>query len=341
VRVRARRDARQGGRDLSLAAGAEVEDLVGREVARLVVVHERRDVGEQPHRLRRRSHAVHGAAEQADAPVDAIAARITLSIRATLEAKQPTATLPLSEPISSIRRRDAELGAGGALDETLVLSQVMASTPSSPRPAQLGVVGRRADQRVGIDLPVAGVQDGAQRRLDRQPVRLRDGVRDGHELDPERPELQIAAQRDLGQADLIEDAGVAQLLADQEGGERRGVERGFQARPQPAERTDVVLVSVRQHDAQDVVGVGLDVARVRGDHLHAGRRQVAEGHAQVDHDPLPIVRRPVAVQIEIHPDLVRPAQRQEDELVSRLLLQYSVQGTEDDGSRQPSEKNRS
>jgi hypothetical protein len=284
---------------------------------------------------------VHGAAEQADAPVDGDrradhavhprdvggeAAHGHLALERADQLDQRVAT-PSSEPPSPRRNVGAVAGHG---QHALVAEA-----------AQLGVVGRRADQRVGIDLPVAGVQDGAERRLDRQPVRLRDRVRDGHELDPERPELQIAAQRDLGQADLIEDAGVAQLLADQEGGERRGVERGFQARPQPAERTDVVLVSVRQHDAQDVVGVGLDVARVRGDHLHAGRRQVAEGHAQVDHDPLPIVRRPVAVQIEIHPDLVRPAQRQEDELVSRLLLQYSVQGTEDDGSRQPSEKNRS
>jgi hypothetical protein len=54
---------------------------------------------------------------------------------------------------------------------------------------------------------------------------------------------------------------------------------------------------------------------IRQDDLDAGRRLVAEGHAQVDHDPLAIVGRAKAVQVEVHADLVRPAQRQEDEFV--------------------------
>jgi hypothetical protein len=43
------------------------------------------------------------------------------------------------------------------------------------------------------------------------------------------------------------------------------------------------------------------------DDLDAGRRLVAEGHAEVDHDPLAIVSRAKAVQVEVHADLVRPA----------------------------------
>ena len=44
--------------------------------------------------------------------------------------------------------------------------------------AQLRLVGRRADHRRRIDLPVAGVQHGAERRADDQRVRFRDRMRD-------------------------------------------------------------------------------------------------------------------------------------------------------------------
>src|SRR5690606_2425293 len=73
-----------------------------------------------------------------------------------------------------------------------------------------------------------------------------------------------------------------------------------------------------QDDAEDLLA--LQEAGVRHDHVDARRRLVAEGHADVDHDPLAVGRRPVAVQIEVHADLVRPAQRQEDELVALGLF---------------------
>ncbi len=55
-------------------------------------------------------------------------------MRATFDAKQATATLPLSEPISlfSAMRTSASEPASPSTN-TLVLSQTIASTPSSPR----------------------------------------------------------------------------------------------------------------------------------------------------------------------------------------------------------------
>ena len=43
---------------------------------------------------------------------------------------------------------------------------------------------------------------------------------------------------------------------------------------------------------------------------------IAEGDAEIDHDPLARMRRTVAVKVEVHPDLVRAAERQEDELIA-------------------------
>jgi hypothetical protein len=130
--------------------------------------------------------------------------------------------------------------------------------------------------------------------------------------------ISVSAERHDGDAGFVQQVGFAQFLAQQKGGERRGVERRFQPRPEPRDGADVILMGVGQHDAEDVVGVLLDEAGVRQDNLDAGRGLVAEGHAEIDHDPLAGVRRAEAVEIEVHADLVRPAQRQEDELVVRV-----------------------
>ena len=71
----------------------------------------------------------------------------------------------------------------------------------------------------------------------------------------------------------------------------------------------------RVHDAEDVLGDALGEFGVGQDDLDAGRRLVAEGDPQVDHDPLAGVRRTEAIEVEVHADLVRPAERQEDELI--------------------------
>ena len=63
----------------------------------------------------------------------ASAARITLSMRATLEAKQPTATLPFSPPISFVSAsRTPPSDPATPSTKTLVESHTIASTPSSP-----------------------------------------------------------------------------------------------------------------------------------------------------------------------------------------------------------------
>ena len=49
---------------------------------------------------------------------------------------------------------------------------------------------------------------------------------------------------------------------------------------------------------------------------HARRRAFAAEHYSAIHDdPLPVVRRPEAIGIEVHADLARAAQREEDKLV--------------------------
>jgi len=71
----------------------------------------------------------------------------------------------------------------------------------------------------------------------------------------------------------------------------------------------MVFVRMREHEAQQIFAPFGDEARVRHDHVDAAAAAFAEGHAEIDHQPLAAV----AVEIEIHPDLARTAERQEIE----------------------------
>ena len=172
-----------------------------------------------------------------------------------------------------------------------------------------------AQQGVGVDLPVAGVQNHPQGRADDQAIGLGDGVGQGDHLHVEGPEDHVPAEGDDVEFDLVLEVPLPQLLAQEEGGEGRRVERCPQARPEPGHGADVILVRVGQDDPENVIGMRLDPARVREDDVDAGRILPAEGHAQVRHDPAPPVWRAVAVEVEVHTDLVGPAKGQENEFV--------------------------
>ena len=75
----------------------------------------------------------------------------------------------------------------------------------------------------------------------------------------------------------------------------------------------MVLVGVGQHEAAEILGALGDEVRVRHDDFDARRVVVAEGDAEIDHQPL----AGMAVEVEVHPDLAGAAQRQEQQLVGR------------------------
>ena len=60
-----------------------------------------------------------------------------------------------------------------------------------------------------------------------------------------------------------------------------------------------------------------------------------EQHAAIDDDPLPVVRRPEAIGVEIHADLARPAQRQEDQFVAAAKCDPSMLGVAGVDQHQP------
>ncbi len=76
-------------------------------------------------------------------------------------------------------------------------------------------------------------------------------------------------------------------------------------------RAQMILVRMGQHDARQILAAFDDEFRIRHDDLDTRRRLVAEGDAEIDHQPLSVM----AVQIQVHADLARPAKRQEDQVL--------------------------
>ena len=77
----------------------------------------------------------------------------------------------------------------------------------------------------------------------------------------------------------------------------------------------MVFVRVGQEHRIDVLAD--QIGRVRADQVDAGRRRIAERHADIDDDPAPRMGRPVAIGVQVHADFAAPAEGQEYEFVCR------------------------
>ena len=148
------------------------------------------EVLQQAHRLRRADDAEHRAADQADRPVIRLR-RLAGGLHARDvggEGGDRHLARLLGDRLDQ-RLARAAFGAGLAFHEHVGRVAHHGEDALVAQLRDLGLVEILADQRIGIDLPVAGVQDQAQRRADRQAVGLGDRVRQRHQLDLERPEL--------------------------------------------------------------------------------------------------------------------------------------------------------
>ena len=190
-----RRRCGQRGARLALAAGADEQDLVARQIAGLLL----RDA----------------------ASGSRAGSRIPAPPRPCAAASGPTA--PDARPAADAAMGDAleprhiggeagrpRPGRVRVRPASSSVARIVASEPASPSTntlvrvadhgehalvadaAQRRLVGDLADQRLGIDLPVAGVQHRAERRADRQRIRLGDRMGHGDQLELERPDGELA-----------------------------------------------------------------------------------------------------------------------------------------------------
>src|SRR5689334_16111290 len=74
----------------------------------------------------------------------------------------------------------------------------------------------------------------------------------------------------------------------------------------------MVLMPVREDDPGEILLLVLDELQVGKDQVDAGIVGAGKGQPQIDHDPL----APAAIQIDVHADLARSAERDEKEFFS-------------------------
>ena len=116
---------------------------------------------------------------------------------------------------------------------------------------------------------------------------------------------------------LVEPAGLSQLVPEEFDGHRRGINRRFDQVDHVRYRTDVVFMTVRDHDRANAVGVFGQVVEVGDDHLDARHVVLREEYAGVDDDD-------VLAHLEDHhvlANLSEPAERQDLESGTSAGLQ--------------------
>ncbi len=74
----------------------------------------------------------------------------------------------------------------------------------------------------------------------------------------------------------------------------------------------MIFVGVSQNKACKLVPALHDKRRIRHDDIDPGGRVVAEGDAEIDHQPAP----GMAVEVQVHADFAGAAQRNENEILA-------------------------
>ena len=294
-------DASERGARLALAASADHQDLVARHVARFVFGQEPRHIGKIAGLARRLVHAPQRAPDQGDvAVVDARGLGDRLQPRdirgKTSDGDSPVVTADqVGQGLAQFAFR---AGAAGLQRVCRVADDREHALVADL--AQSVLIGRRADQRLGIELPIAGVQHRAGRGADHDGVRLGDRMRQRDQLEIERSDLKAAGHRHGRNTHLAGEAALDELCPQHGGGEGGCPDRALQLRPQIRDRADMVLMRVRRDDAEQLVAALHNETRVGHDDIDPRLMLLlAKGDAAIDDQPL----TPIAVNVEVHADL--------------------------------------
>ena len=281
-------DARQRRARLALAAGAERQHLVGRQIAVGVDAAEVLDAVEIAGLARDLDDALHGAADHHDLAAGG-ARRVRDRAQARHIGGEGRDRDAPGAPARSARRaswRRRFPRASGLRAPHWWNRRPARGTPSSP--SALSFASSVGGPMTGVgsifQSPVCSTVPSG--RADDQRVRFRDRMGDRDQLDVERPEREAAAERHDLDRDFRRARLARALGLEQRGGERRRVDRHLEPRPQVDERAEMILMGVGEHEADEVLALLDQKADVRQDQVDAGQMLVArERHAEIDREP--------------------------------------------------------
>ena len=234
--------------------------------------------------------------------------------RAALDAKVVISTRPVA--LATCSRSPSWTPASdpdGSSWKTLVESQTKASTPSSPIRVSVSELGGSASTGVSsiFQSPVWKMRPCGV-SISRP---LPSGIEwaSATKVTLNGPSSTLPSALDDVERDMAGQPLFLELAGDQPGGERRRVERHLEVVGEVGKRADMVLVAVGEDDPGELVLLLLDELQLGQDQVDARVIGVGEGQPEVDHQPLAAA----AVEVDVHADLARPAERAEQELFAR------------------------
>ena len=185
-----------------------------------------------------------------------------------------------------------------------------------PQLAEAGKVDDLPVDGGGVDLEVAGVDDGAHVGVDGKGHGVGDGVVDMDELDLKAAELEPVA-RTLGEnLRVVQQVVLLKLELYDARRQRRGIYGDVEVAHDVGQGADVVLVSVCDYYAFDAVFILLQVRDIGYDDINAVELLVRKPEAAVHDDNV----LPVLVHGEVLANLTETAERNDFKFCHLLLL---------------------
>ena len=315
-------DCRAG---LALAAGAEQQHLVGRQVTELLLVQQAAGILQHAAGARGFDGVAHGAAGDhhlaAARPGGADGGGYAVEVRGK-GGDGDAASGFADDPHNGFG--NLRLGWRETFAQHIGRIAHQHVDAVGADGAEAFLVHARSQNRRAVDLPVAGMQHRALLRLDEKRRGFGNGVGDGNEFAGEGANREARPQgHDLHRHFFVE-ARFLQFQRQDLRGERRAVDRAFELRPQPGHRAQMIFMRMGEDEAVQVSLVAGDETHIRQYHVDARVGFLAELHAQIDHQPLPVVGWACAITIAVHADLAGAAQGQEDEVVAVAGFLFGV-----------------
>ena len=147
-------------------------------------------------------------------------------------------------------------------------------------------------------------------------MRFRNRMRDRNEFDIEWADIDASAGRDHRHRDFWRIALGGAFGLEQRRAEFCRVDLAPQLWPEIDDRAEVVLMGVGQHQSHQVLPFLLQEGDVGHDQVNARQMLlVAEGDAEIDRQPGPLVAVAEAVDRQIHADLANAAERRKGQFV--------------------------
>ena len=141
-------------------------------------------------------------------------------------------------------------------------------------------------------------------------------MRQSYKLDIERAHFDASSKRHFRHRQFHVAAEFAELGAQHSRRERRGIDFTAKLRPQIDDGADVVFMGMRQDKAHQRLAVFDDEAQVRQNDVCAGFLGSWKGDAEIDHQPLPVILGPKAVEVDVHADFAEATQGHHNEFVA-------------------------